>query len=110
MNHTGHRPGIDPELHKPPPRFYWPTISRKLIRRILQAVLVLFVAGLAVAGWCIRELLLVGTAYKAKVLCSAVFVSGRDLAAAETVLQVDDLAKLHFISASADPSTRSVSA
>ena len=52
----------------------------------------------------------IGAAYKAKMLCSGVFVSGREPQALLTDLEVDDLAMLRYVSASIDRAEESVTA
>jgi beta-lactamase family protein len=52
----------------------------------------------------------IGVAYKAKMFCSGVFVSGRDPQSVLADLEVDDLAILRHINASMDRATRSVTA
>lgn len=49
-------------------------------------------------------------AYKAKMLCSEVFVAGRDPRVVERELEVDDLAPLKYISAAVDSGARRVTA
>jgi hypothetical protein len=79
-------------------------------------------ALLPVAGLCVllaggvglghaRQLLVIGVAYKAKVLCSGVFVSGRDAEAVSGEdLAVEDLAPLRAIDATVDWAGHSVQA
>ena len=50
----------------------------------------------------------VGVAYKAKMLCSGVFVAGRDPREVLADLEVDDLAMLRYVTASIDPTAKSV--
>jgi CubicO group peptidase (beta-lactamase class C family) len=52
----------------------------------------------------------IGVAYKAKMLCSGVFVSGRDPQTVLADLEVDDLAMLRHVNVSTDRATRSVTA
>ena len=68
------------------------------------AVVVLLVLG----AWFVRPILAIGAAYKAKMLCSAVFVSRREFATAVRELQVDDLVSLRYVGASFDERERSV--
>lgn len=70
---------------------------RPVRRRFLTvlALVLLVLGGLAAhRTW---GLLHIGVAYKAKMLCSAVFVSGRPPAAAAADLAVDDLAPLRYV-------------
>ena len=76
---------------------------------LLIAALVLAIAFVFVLRYAAR-LAAIGTAYTAKVLCSEVFVSGRDPDAALASLEVDDLASLRYVKVSLDRSTRSVTA
>ena len=52
------------------------TKSKK--RKILLALAALLLAVLSIAAWQVYPFLPVGSAYKAKIVCSAVFLSGRD--------------------------------
>lgn len=56
------------------------------------------------------RLIAIGTAYKAKMLCSEVFVAGRDMDAVLAELVVDDLAALRFIDSSIDRVERTATA
>ena len=47
-------------------------------RRILWGLAMLLITGLPVIAWCYYPLLADGSAYKAKIACSAIFLSGRD--------------------------------
>ena len=47
-------------------------------RRILFGLTVLLFTGLSISAWLIYPYLAVGSAYKAKIACSAIFLSGRD--------------------------------
>lgn len=81
--------------------------TRRLIVRI--SALALLVA-LGVASYYAARLVSVGVAYKAKMLCSGVFVSGRSPRAVLTDLEVDDLAMLRHVDATLDRATKSVTA
>jgi CubicO group peptidase (beta-lactamase class C family) len=81
--------------------------TRRLIVRISGLVL-LVVLGV-VLDRAVR-LASIGVAYKAKMFCSGVFVSGRDPQGVLTDLEVDDLAILRHINTSMDRATRSVTA
>ncbi len=78
-----------------------------------QIILLSVISILVLAGVGLRhvwELLSIGAAYKAKVLCSGVFVSQRNAAEVlEGDLAVEDLAILRFIDANLDRTTRSAS-
>jgi len=56
------------------------------------------------------RLIAIGTAYKAKMLCSEVFVAGRDLEAVMADLVADDLAALRVIGAAIDEGEKTVTA
>ena len=60
------------------------------------------------AGWQAAQIVQIGLAYKAKFVCSGVFVSKRDTNAVLADLQVDDLSILKYIGVSMDTSTRTV--
>jgi CubicO group peptidase (beta-lactamase class C family) len=67
---------------------------------------------LALAGALVYAMRVAGilVAYKAKQLCSGVFVGGRDAGAVITELEVDDLELLRYIGSSVDPARKSASA
>ena len=72
-------------------------------------LLIIFFAGYF--SYSLLQLLNVGTAYKAKVLCSGIFVSKRAPAAVlSTDLQVDDLAVLRWIDTRIDQKAQTVTA
>lgn len=76
---------------------------RSTLRRVIPyTVGIGFVGALGVAGWLGIPALVVGTGYKAKVLCSGLFVSKRTAASVLTDLQTDDLSILRYIDASID--------
>ncbi len=56
------------------------------------------------------QILAIGVAYKAKMLCSGTFVSRREPGAVLAELQADDLAILRYIGVSVDTGTQSVTA
>jgi CubicO group peptidase (beta-lactamase class C family) len=62
----------------------------------------------ATAGVYVARVASILAAYKAKMLCSEVFVAGRDPQVVERELEVDDLEPLRFISTSVDRSARRV--
>lgn len=68
-------------------------------RRLLSILAILFLAAFALAAYRTWGLLHVGVAYKAKMLCSAVFVSKRPPESASADLTVDDLALLRYVDA-----------
>jgi CubicO group peptidase (beta-lactamase class C family) len=81
--------------------------TRRLVVRIAGLAL------LAVLGAALDRavrLASIGVAYKAKMLCSGVFVSARDPQNILADLEVDDLAMLRHVSVSMDRATRSVTA
>jgi len=65
---------------------------------------------LVVGGQVAIQAIEIGVAYKAKTLCSGVFVAGRDPAAVLAELHADDLAVLQYIRASIDSVHHSVTA
>lgn len=79
-------------------------------RNVLRGTTGVLVGALVVAGWVTVEAIAVGVGHKAKMLCSGVFVSGRDPAAVLAELQADDLAILQYINASVDPGGQSATA
>jgi len=76
-------------------------------RRTLLGVLVL-VVGLVWVASAMKPAVSAGLAYKAKTLCSELFVAGRALDDVLRDLEVDDLRPLRFIRAEVDPSQRLV--
>jgi CubicO group peptidase (beta-lactamase class C family) len=79
---------------------------RRWVAAVSLAVLVLLVA----AGWRAAQIVEIGVAYKAKLVCSGIFVSKRDTSAVLGDLEADDLASLKYIAVSTDRSTRTVTA
>ncbi|MEN8170372.1 MAG: serine hydrolase [Pseudomonadota bacterium] len=75
-------------------------ISRKGVAISVTAFIFLLVIGTVLSYG--ARLVSLGTAYKAKMLCSEVFVAERDTAAVLVDLAVDDLVILQFIDASID--------
>jgi len=82
--------------------------GQKLIFRSICLLIILFAGYFS---YRLLQLLNIGTAYKAKVLCSGVFVSKRDPAAVLTSdLQVDDLSVLRWIDTEIDRKAQTVTA
>lgn len=77
---------------------------RGLVAAASLAASVLLVA----AGWRATQIVEIGVAYKAKLLCSGIFVSKRDANAVLADLEVDDLSILRYIGVSTDQNTRTV--
>ena len=80
--------------------------------KIINTIIIVIISSLAlIAGNYARKLISIAAAYKAKVLCSGVFISGRS---PESVLQedleIDDLAYLRSISTEVDFSKKQVTA
>ena len=78
-----------------------------------RAATLLIAAALALAGivgWRQKPLLAIGVAYKAKTLCSGVFVSKRPESAVLEEVHADDLAILRLVSATVDPQRQTVTA
>jgi CubicO group peptidase (beta-lactamase class C family) len=63
------------------------------IKRILLGMGIAVIILLAVAGWYLSDTLPISTGHTAKIICSNVFVSGRD---AENIFN-EDIAPLHFL-------------
>ena len=78
--------------------------SRGLVAVVSLVVSVLIFA----AGWRAAQVIEIGVAYKAKLVCSGIFVSKRDTHAVLADLEVDDLSSLKYIGVSTDTSTRMV--
>jgi hypothetical protein len=80
-------------------------VTRTTIRRVagLAVGVLVFAAGVYVVR--VASIL---AAYKAKMLCSEVFLAGRDADDVERELEVDDLRSLRFISDSIDRNARRV--
>ena len=84
--------------------------GRSARRPILWAAASGLVVGLVVAiaaGWRVASILV---NYKAKQVCSGVFVSGRDAAAVDADLAIDDLAALRYVEADVDRRSGAVTA
>jgi CubicO group peptidase (beta-lactamase class C family) len=79
-------------------------------RRALRAIGTVLVIALVAGVWRANQLLAIGVAYKAKMVCSGTFVSRRELGAVLAELQADDLAILRYIGVSVDPGRQSVTA
>lgn len=86
-------------------------MGRSRARKLLFAAtgLVILVAVGAVVSYS-SQLIAMGAAYKAKMLCSEVFVAGRDFDAVLADLVVDDLAALRFIDVSIDNASKMTTA
>jgi hypothetical protein len=65
---------------------------------------------LVLVGRRVASILALGAAYKAKMLCSGIFVSGRDESTVLTDLQVDDLSRLRYIGTTVESRAQSVRA
>lgn len=85
-------------------------MAKRLRRLIVRTSGVMLVVILGVVLDRVLRLASVGVAYKAKMLCSGVFVSGRDPQAVLADLEVDDLAMLRHVGVSLDRVTRSATA
>ena len=80
-------------------------------KRLLMTVCTLILLGIIIAAISYTaQLIRIGTAYKAKMLCSEVFVAGRDPDAVMVDLAIDDLAPLQIIGASIDNMKKTVNA
>jgi len=79
-------------------------------RRVRLAAGVIALIAVAAAGVYVARVASILAAYKAKMLCSEVFLAHRDPAAVRTELEVDDLAPLRYISASVDAPSRTARA
>lgn len=79
-------------------------------RRALVGVSVVLLSALAAAGVYLARVAPIVVAYKAKMLCSEVFVGGREPRAVLADLEADDLAPLRYIATSIDSATQSVTA
>ena len=83
-------------------------VSPKYIWCGLTVIIVLLTL---LVGYFIRQILLIGTAYKAKILCSSVFVSGRDPNSILTQdLFVDDMKIFRYLDTDIDYHEKSVTA
>lgn len=85
-------------------------MNRRTRRRVVGAIGAVLVVVIVVGVWHAVQILSIGVAYKAKMLCSGTFVSKRDPDAVLADLQVGDLAILRYIRASVDTGTQSVTA
>ena len=79
---------------------------KRVVKRLLLVLGLLVVVGLVAGGVYGWMMLRIGSAYSAKILCSAVFVSGRPAAS----VLAEDLKHLSFIGTRVDEQNRSVSA
>jgi CubicO group peptidase (beta-lactamase class C family) len=79
-------------------------------RRVVGAACACLVVILALGGWRALQIVSIGVAYKAKMLCSETFVARREPATALADLQIDDLAILRHVHAAADTNDRFVTA
>jgi CubicO group peptidase (beta-lactamase class C family) len=86
-------------------------LRRMIKKRLLMTVCTLILLGIIIAAISYTaQLIRIGTAYKAKMLCSEVFVAGRDPDAVMVDLAIDDLAPLQIIGASIDNMKKTVNA
>ena len=76
-------------------------------RRFLRAAALALIVLLAIALTYAARVVSILVAYKAKQLCSGVFVAGRDARAVATELAVDDLGLLRYIDANVDVARQS---
>jgi hypothetical protein len=90
-----------------PRRVRAPHQTRRLVLRVAALVLL---GARGVALFYVVRLAAIGTAYKAKMLCSGVFVSGRDQEDVLADLEVEDLRVLRHVRVSTDRAMRSVEA
>ena len=79
---------------------------RGLLVAVSLPVLIIIIA----AGWQATKIVTISVAYKAKLVCSGIFVSKRDPNALLADLEVDDLSVLKYIGVSIDRRTRTVTA
>jgi hypothetical protein len=80
-------------------------------RWAIVIVIVALIAGLAgMVAYMARPVVSVSTAYKAKMLCSDIFVAGRSRGDVLADLQIDDLRHLRVIQASIDSATGTTTA
>ena len=79
-------------------------------RLIVRSLAVVVLGALSLGGWLLHDTLVVGVGYKAKMLCSGVFVSRLDPEAVLTDLHTEDLGALRYIDASIDRGAESVTA
>lgn len=83
---------------------------QKTRRLLITAVGLSLVVALALGPDYAVRVASIGVAYKAKVLCSGVFVSGRDPQEVLADLEIDDLAILRHVDVSIDRTMKSVTA
>ncbi|MBS3963259.1 MAG: serine hydrolase [Methylomonas sp.] len=79
-------------------------------RLIVRSLAVVVLGALSFGGWLLHDTLVVGVGYKAKMLCSGVFVSRLDPEAVLTDLHAEDLGALRHIDASIDRGAEAVTA
>ncbi len=85
-------------------------MSRTTRGRLAGTAGLLLVVAFSIVAWRVREVVAIGVAYKAKMVCSGTFVSRRASNEVLADLQVDDLAILQHLGVSIDDATRSVTA
>jgi hypothetical protein len=79
--------------------------KRRLVGAVTLGALVI-----TAVGWRAAQTIRIGVAYKAKIVCSGIFVSERDPRAVVADLEIDDLSILRHIGVAADTSSRTVTA
>ncbi len=83
---------------------------RLTTRRLFAAVAAVLLIAIAYQAWQTAATLHIGVAYKAKVVCSGVFVAKRDSGAVIAEAEIDDLALLKLVRTRVDRDARAVSA
>lgn len=83
---------------------------RRARRRVLVGLAVLALVGLAAGAWTLSPLVSIALAYKAKMICSAMYVAGQDLAEATADLYTDDLEQLRRVQVEVDFAAQIVTA
>lgn len=77
-------------------------------RRTIAAAAIVVIVAATYQAWQTASTLHIGVAYKAKTVCSGVFVSRRDLGGVLAETEADDLAILRYVSTSVDPQAHTV--
>ena len=77
-------------------------MNARVRRRLFRGLVVLLATIMVVGGWFVAAAMRVGVGYKAKSLCSGVFVSKRDAAALLDEMSTDDLGVMRYLDASVD--------
>jgi CubicO group peptidase (beta-lactamase class C family) len=89
----------------------WRDVSLTRVRRwTLAGIAALALIALLAGGWALSSLVSIAVAYKAKMICSAMYVAGRSLPEAAEDLHIDDLEQLRRVRVEVDSAAQLVTA